>query len=282
MKHHLVIPAVLALLLPACTTMAVGERALLHPTPAAALTGQAAAAAGYRPEPQSVRTADGVTLDGVLLRRPGARLTILYFGGNLFRSGVQGPAVLRALAPFGANVMLVDHRGYGQSGGSPSFDTVETDGLAAFDHLVSLPGIDAGAVVVHGQSLGSFVAGEVAAKRATAGVILESSATTAEEWAAARVPLAAKPFVRIRLEEKLKGRGNLSRMRDIEEPLLLLVGAQDRTTPPRLSERLYAASTSPSSRKTLVVVPGAGHNDVLAHSSAAEAYGAFLRRVARP
>ena len=62
----------------------------------------------------------------------------------------------------------------------------------------------------------------------------------------------------------------------IEEPVLLLVGSEDRTTPPRLSEALYAASPLPPARKTLAVVPGADHTDVLEHQQAIAAYRRFL------
>ena len=65
-------------------------------------------------------------------------------------------------------------------------------------------------------------------------------------------------------------------MAAIEEPLLILVGSADRTTPPALSERLYAASPLPPARKTLAVIEGANHTDVLTRPAAIAAYRAFL------
>jgi fermentation-respiration switch protein FrsA (DUF1100 family) len=256
----------------------------MRPRPAPALSAAAVAAVApdYTLEHHEIMTPDGVQLAGTLFRRPGAQHTILYFGGNQYRSGVFGAATLRALAPLDANLMIVDHRGYGASQGEPTAQTIETDGVVAYDYLARLPGMTPSAIVVHGQSLGSFVAGYVAANRETAGVVLESSATTADAWAALQVPSAARAFVRLRLEESLRGRGNLAKMESIAEPLLILVGQQDRTTPPSFSQALYRASSLGPEMKRLVIVPRAGHSDVLAQSEAIDAYRKFLGRIGRP
>jgi pimeloyl-ACP methyl ester carboxylesterase len=44
-------------------------------------------------------------------------------------------------------------------------------------------------------------------------------------------------------------------------PVLLIHGAADRETPPAHSQRIFNVLNSP---KRLLLVPGAGHNDVLA------------------
>ncbi|HEX8512923.1 MAG TPA: hypothetical protein VF688_07430, partial [Allosphingosinicella sp.] len=119
--------------------------------------------------------------------------------------------------------------------------------------------------------------GHVAANRPADGVVLESSATTTEDWVEARTPGAFKPFIRkVEIDSGLRGRGNLANMARIEEPLLLLVGAKDDTTPPRLSQSLYAASRLPISRKTLRTIAGAGHENVMTKPEAIDAYRAFL------
>ena len=87
-----------------------------------------------------------------------------------------------------------------------------------------------------------------------------------------------RTLVRPRIDPALAGRGNLRNMARIEEPLLLLVGSEDRTTPPLLSRRLHAASPLPPERKTLVIVPGANHVDALHQPGASAAYRAFLER----
>ncbi len=271
----------LAALVPLTATTAcafqVSEGSLIRPVAAGPLSAEALAQAapGLSLEQHTITTADGARLSAVLLRRPGAKITILYFGGNQFTVGKLGPAAARELASLHANLMLVDHRGYGQSGGVPTAANLLTDGVAIFDHLARLPGVDRSKIVVHGQSLGSFVAGHVAVARPTAGVVLESTITTTEEWVRSQsrgIPMQIAPA--------LAGLGNQRNNGRIEEPMLLLVGARDATTPPRLSEALYRLSPLPPERKTLAVIAGAGHNDVLMQRPAQDAYRAFLARVA--
>ena len=266
--------------LAACTAE-IRESGLLRPVKGGGLDGPslAASAPAYRFTEHRIAAADGARLYAVHLKQPGARATILYFGGNGYTIARFGPWTASVFAPLGVDLMIVDHRGYGPSEGVPTVATMDGDGPAAFDYLRRLVGPDA-RIVVHGHSLGSFIAGHVAAHRATAGVVLESSATTTEQWVKAGTPGVAKAFIRkVEIADALRGRGNLANMARIEEPLLLLVGAKDGTTPPRLSQGLFEASPLPEGRKTLTVVKGAGHADVMTRAEAREAYRAFLARL---
>jgi uncharacterized protein len=273
--------APLAALAAACTAH-VGEESLLHPIAGGGIDAAALAQAApaYAMSEHWIPAADGARLSAVLLRQPGARATILYFGGNGYTMERFGASTAGLFVGAGVNLMIVDHRGYGRSEGRPSQANMETDGLAAFDYLARVDGIDADRIIVHGHSLGSFIAGRVAAERPAGGVVLESSATTAEDWVDARHRGLARALVRVEIDETLRGRGNLPNMARIEEPLLILVGRGDRTTPPSLSEALYAASPLPEGRKTLAIIDGADHNNVLLNPAARRAYAALLDRVA--
>jgi fermentation-respiration switch protein FrsA (DUF1100 family) len=225
-----------------------------------------------------IAAADGARLYAAYLRQPGARTTILYFGGNGYTVGRFGAWTAGLFAPLGVDLFLVDHRGYGLSEGTPTIAAMEADALAAYDALAAM--LPKGSpILVHGHSLGSFLAGHVAANRPTAGVVLESSATTTEDWVKAGTPGAAKPFLKVSIAEALRGRGNLANMARIDEPVLILVGEKDGTTPPALSQGLYDASPLPAGRKRLVRVKGAGHVDAMAKPQAAAAYRDFLARL---
>jgi uncharacterized protein len=267
----------LLIVLSGCTAH-IGEESLLMPIRGGALPPEPlrAAAPAYSMTEQWITAPDGTRLSAVLLRQPGSRATILYFGGNGFTIGQFGAATAGLFAPLGVDVMIVDHRGYGRSQGRPTQANLEADGLAAFDHLTRNIGIAPERVIVHGQSLGSFIAGHVAANRPTGGAVLESSATTAEDWADANRRGLMRLLVRVEIDETLRGRGNLTNMSRIDEPLLILVGQNDRTTPPPLSQALYAASPLPAARKRLAIVPGADHNNVMTRPQAIAAYRAFL------
>lgn len=268
-----------AMPLSACTAQ-LTERQLLRPVAGGTLTQAAVAAAApaYAVTDHSIVAPDGARLHAVLLRQPGARGVVIYFGGNGYAIERFGARTAAVFASLGVDLMIVDHRGYGMSQGRPTAAALETDGLAAFDYLAGLPGIDPARILVHGQSLGSFTAGHVAARRDTAGVVLESTVTTTEDWVQAQTSGSS---ARVTIAESLRGRGNLRTVPAIAEPLLLLVGGADRTTPPRLSQALYDASPLPPGRKTLAIVAGAGHNDVLASPEALAAYRRFLDQALR-
>ncbi|HEX8622781.1 MAG TPA: alpha/beta hydrolase [Allosphingosinicella sp.] len=271
---------ILAALLAGCTAE-VRESDLIRPRSGGALGVEALAAAApaYSLAELRIPAPGGGALYGVHLRQPGARATILYFGGNGYTIGRFGAWTASVFAPLGVDLILVDHRGYGLSEGRPTVAALEGDSLAAFDFARERLGPDA-RIVVHGHSLGSFFAGHVGASRAAAGVVLESSATTTEDWVEAGTPGAAKLFIRkVEIDPSLRGRGNLAVVPRIEEPLLILVGAKDGTTPPSLSKGLYAASPLSEGRKTLRVVAGAGHADVMTKAGAIAAYREFLEGI---
>lgn len=274
------IPALLLLAaLPGCTR-SLSEAQMFQPRPGPALTAElvAANAPEYTFEPLTLTAPDGTRLAGGLLRRADADRTVIYYGGNIATAARTGLWTATRLAPLGVNVVLVDYRGYGGSGTGPvSAETLLDDGLLVFDHVAGLPGLEPSRIVVHGHSMGSLVAGHVAANRAAAGVVLESSATTTEDFVRTQIPWYGRPFVRVNIAPGLRRQGNLQQMERIEEPLLLLVGSRDRDTPPRFSQALHAASSLPSSCKQLVVVEGATHSDVLEQPAAISAYRAFLQ-----
>lgn len=267
----------LSALVAGCTAE-IRESDFIRPLRGGPLTAQALAAGApaYSLTEHRIATPDGGRLYAVHLRQPGSRATILYFGGNGYTIGRFGAWTASVFAPLGVDLMIVDHPGYGLSEGGTGIAAMESDALAAFDYLRALSG-GGERIVLHGHSLGSFVAGHVAASRPAAGLVLESSATTTEQWVAARTPGAARPFIRkVDIDPALRGRGNLANMARIEEPVLLLVGAKDSTTPPTLSQGLYAASPLPPGRKTLRTIAGAGHEDVMTRPETLRAYRAFL------
>jgi hypothetical protein len=254
----------------------VTESQLIRPVAGGTLTQEQvrAVAPVYTLTPHTIPTPDGARLNAVLLRQPNARGTVIYFGGNGYLMERFGAETAALFAPLGVNLVLVDHRGYGRSTGKPTADLLAADGLTVFDFVRRMKGVHPRRIIVHGQSLGSFTAGHVAANRDTAGAVLESSVTTTEEWVARRA--GAQAARTISIDAALRGRGNSRYIASIAEPLLLIVGANDPVTPSSLSQDLYAASPLPASRKTLAIIPGAGHNDAMRHPPAAAAYRRFL------
>lgn len=270
-------------LLSGCTTVTIKEGNFIRPD---SVTGyktetrlDGPAVAALRPTAtlveQTVALADGGAALGVLVRQPGARATVLYFGGNAFHLDRHGPTVLAAIASCGANVAMFDYRGYGRSSGKPTVALMAEDALAIFDHVnAQFPG----RVVVHGQSLGSFIGARVAQLRPARALVLESTATTPMGWARANVPWYARPFVDIRVTPQLAEVDNVVAASAFRGPGLVLVGENDRITPLALGKRVYEAM--PGTPRELLVAPGAGHNDVLESGAAVQGYCRFIDKVA--
>jgi dipeptidyl aminopeptidase/acylaminoacyl peptidase len=276
--------AALLLTVSGCVSMRVPENNWFHPGRAALSDSARAAvrlARGATVEEVRFAAADATRLYGLFVRTPGARTTVLYFGGDDFRVATSGLPLAQAASQLGVNAFLVDYRGYGESEGTPTLAALKQDALDAFDTLRRRGDVAGTAIVVHGFSMGSFIGAHVATERPVAGLVLESTATTVRDWARGFIPWYAKPFVRVRIAEALEGESQVARVQRYRGPLLLLVGADDRVTPPAMSRELYHLSATPEATRYLVIVPGAGHGDVLANDDAGMRYAQFLA-AARP
>lgn len=196
--------------------------------------------------------ADDVRVHAFFLPAPGARRALLFLHGNAGNASQRLPNAA-LLARLDAHVLLLDYRGYGLSGGSPSEQGLYADARAGLAHLTGTRGIPVERTFVFGRSLGGAVAVKLASEQALAGVILESTFSSLADLAALLVGPLAKPLVGKRFD-------SLGRIRDTRSPLLFFHGDRDRTVPLALGRRLFEASPKPKAFETL---EGAGHNDTL-------------------
>lgn len=250
----------------------VGENFLFHPSPEA-----------YEPQfpPPSARVTltreDGVVLRGMFLSHPKARGSVLFFGPNM--NTVRGMAgeLAGMRDRCRVNVLMVDYRGYGRSGGSPSFRTLEADSLAALAWLRARPEAAGLPMIVEGYSLGSFCASMTAAKVPMAGVVLLASGTTAKDYLRYMVPWYAKPFVRVQFEPELATVDHRDWVRQSRAPLLVIAGKRDQVAHWTMSRDLFEAAPSP--QKELLCIPNLGHDTVFNDPQVTSAVDGFLDRI---
>lgn len=213
-----------------------------------------------------LRTDDGVSLHGWYAKatRPAAPQppVLLHFHGNAGNI-LDRVELLDRLAAVGLDILIIDYRGYGKSGGAPSEEGLYRDADAAYGALVRDRGVPAGRVVLHGQSLGAAVAIDLATRRTVAGLIVEAGFTSAPDLGR-RFYGFLPGFVFDRLRNRYDA---LTKIAQVQAPTLVVHGTADEIVPLDMGRRLFEAAPGP---KELYLVEGAGHND--AHWVGGDAY----------
>jgi hypothetical protein len=179
------------------------------------------------------------------------------------------------LAAHGADVLLIDYRGYGLSEPvMPDEEGVYADARAGLAWLTEERGIPDREIVVFGRSLGGAVAVEIARGRPLAGLVLESTFTSVADVSKSLWGLP----LRFWLAEKL---ASIDKIREVTCPILFFHGDRDRLVPMQLGQRLFDAAPEP---KNFEIVRGAGHNDVVQVGGTAylNRFDQFLAGVATP
>ncbi|MCL1088395.1 lysophospholipase [Shewanella profunda] len=224
-----------------------------------------------------IKASDGIQLGGVLITQKNAKFTLIYFGGNEFRINTNGADVATTLSQFDNNLLIVDHRGYGMSQGSPNIETLKQDAESVYDFVKSQPELSQLPIIVHGLSLGSMIAGNLSNQRPLDGLVLEGSLTTVKDMIDKQIPWYATPFIDFQLNDKLANINNLVCVANYTEPLLVIVGENDNTTPKALSEALFAQSKS--TNKQLYIVPNKGHGNAMLSPDFSKHYQAFIHSI---
>ena len=219
----------------------LSERLIFQPPPATYRAGQLPIT--------MIPGADGDSIATLYLPNPHASLTLLYAHGNAEDLGLVAP-MLEALRAHGFAVLGFDYRGYGAStGGPPTTSGAIRDLESVYRYAEHTLGIPSSRLVLYGRSVGGGPATDVAARVPAAGLVLESTFTSAFV-VMTRVPLL--PFDRF---------PNVRHVRHVHAPVLVVHGTADEVIPLSHGRRLFQAATDP---KQALWVEGAHHNDLLA------------------
>jgi len=186
--------------------------------------------------------------------------TILYFHGN-------GETVTEQdwLATFynqrGINLSAVDYRGNGSSDGKPTISNLVSDSHAIFKGFKEIISKEEyrGSIFLMGRSLGSIPAVELALAYQTEvrGLIIESG--TANNFV--RLLNYLKPSERKAFLNEENPFRNKVKMRQINSPSLIIHGGADELISVEEGKELYRNSST--EKKKLLIIPGAGHNDIM-------------------
>jgi uncharacterized protein len=223
---------------------------------------------GLSAESLSLTTADGTTLRGWWIRGTG-RTALLYFHGNAGNIGDRLERTKLLVNELGLDVFLVDYRGYGMSGGSPTEAGLYTDGLAVYGAVLAR-GFPANRTVPFGESLGGAVALETALRKPCAGLILEAPFLSVAAMGRRYYPWIPSFLVRLRFD-------NGQKIPNVQIPKLIAQAEHDEVVPPAQTRRLFELAAPP---KMYFIIPGATHNDT--YGAGGRAYLEAWRRFLEP
>ncbi|MHC4941106.1 MAG: alpha/beta hydrolase [Planctomycetota bacterium] len=215
----------------------------------------------YFPDPEPVAPEAGMTdvtltaEDGTTVKGtwwPGTRpVTLLLFHGNAGHRGHRFDW-MREFHELGWNVFLLDYRGYGGSGGSPTQRGLGQDADAAVAWLQESRPADK--LVYFGESIGGSVAIDVASRHEPAGLILQSTGYDLTKVGQIHYPWLPLGLL---LKDRWSAQGKIE---NLDVPLLSIHGEQDHIMPMRFGRAVFEAS--PSKAKQWLGLPSAGHNDI--------------------
>lgn len=184
-----------------------------------------------------------------------AKFSLIYFHGN----GEIVSDYDEMEEPFkklGAELIVCDYRGYGKSSGTPTLRAVLKDAHVVYEALKRDQRLRA-RVYVMGRSLGSAPAIELCSHyQDIAGCIIESGY-------ADPIPLVERRGLMIQsvTPEDDAVFNNSRKISGVTCPLLIIHGADDWLISPKEAELNYRQAGSKS--KTLEILDGVGHNDII-------------------
>ena len=226
---------------------------------------------------------DDTRLHGWFLPAPGKALgTILFLHGNAENVSTHIMSV-RWLPARGFNMFLLDYRGYGSSAGKPTLAGVQDDVESALKMLITRPDVDAGRIVVFGQSLGGAIAIYNVAhspyRRHIRALIVESAFSSHRRITREKLSgfWLTWPF-QYPLSWTVSDAYNPAEaVADVSPiPLLIIHGDQDPIVPSHHGQRLFELAREP---KQLWMVPGAGHIQAFHKSEYRDRFVTFLNDI---
>lgn len=207
----------------------------------------------------SLTASDGVRLAAIwaLQPDPASAPTALYLHGQA--ENLDGAwERIQVIWGAGYNVLAVDYRGFGRSGGTPSEGGVYRDAAAALAAARASEGlaspIDPDRIVIWGFSLGTGVASWLAATEDAAALALEAPYTSMWDLVEETSPYGVPGDWLT--DAELDTLGRIAR---IGEPLVVAYGTDDRRVPNWMSRDVFHRALEP---KRLVRIEGASHVEV--------------------
>jgi pimeloyl-ACP methyl ester carboxylesterase len=193
------------------------------------------------------------------------KIVVLWFHGNAGNISYRYD-MMREMLEIPIQVFIIDYRGYGKSNGVPNESGLYLDAQAAWSYLTTVRKIEPERIVVFGKSLGGVPAIDLATRVKPAGLIVQSSFTSANDMAARIMPFLPRFLLHTKMD-------SLSKIVRVNCPKLFIHSRADEVIPYDLGWKLFEAAPEP---KEFYEVKGAPHNST--YLVGGKPYFAALRR----
>lgn len=212
----------------------------------------------------------GATLHALLFMQEQPRGLVFFLHGNVgnLQTWTTGIDFYRRV---NYDLFILDYRGYGKSTGTiESEEQLQADVRAAWNTIA--PRYRNKVIVIYGRSLGTGLAAKLASEVDAQLLVLVSPYASLASAAKERYPLAPEWLLKYPLRtDAIIG--------NVKMPIVLIHGSEDRRIPLADSQRLAALARSPVE---LIVVEGAGHDDIHRFPTYLDALAARLKATGGP
>jgi len=193
---------------------------------------------GLEYEDVNFNTEDDVQLHGWYIPQRDSKHVLLFFHGNAGNISHRRESI-EIFHRLGLNVLIIDYRGYGQSEGKPSEQGLYQDATAAWRYLTENKGLAPEQIIIFGRSLGGTIAARLAAGVQARGLILESTMSSARDFARQVFKVLARLVV-IRYDFN-----TAEYLEHVNVPVLVLHSPDDEIMPFNLGEKVFESAHQP-------------------------------------
>lgn len=178
-------------------------------------------------------------------------------GHSLYNNAVQHAL---KLLPFG-DVIQFDMPGHGLSGGEASVADLEKAVTAMASYAAETASDRP--LIFYGHSLGGYLCAGMADQSKTSdGLIIEASGTDAGSVAQSWIPIAFRPFLRLRMDEDLLNYNIPLLLEHYDRPILAISGERDKVMPSRLVEQVATELEADGHNVRFVEMRGMDHSTI--------------------
>lgn len=217
------------------------------------------------------RSADGVDLFAYVVGNcTPASTIVLAFHGNAELAWWSIPWASEVVRVTGACVVIPEYRGYDSVAGTPTYPGSSADARAALAFVRDSLGGTPDRTVYFGHSLGTAIAAELAAFATPRTLVLQAPFSSAREMGRRMFLPGLIAFWAMVSRVHFS---TVDRVRTLPVPVWVAHGDNDFVIPVRMGREVFGAAKH---RGELLIVQGAGHNDVAARGGTE--YWSWLRR----